>query len=314
MDGPIYTASEDYTPLTDQEINAFFDDLDTDNDGSITFQEMEAKLHKVHEEIAPQPQKHHLHHPARRDVERNLGHAGDGLHAFLCSLMPDCGSSMDREEFIRRVKGWEVPSQKQTDSQEQDDEDVACERCIPFRRRLRAYWAVHGPVICFMAFVIALQIAFGMWQMVEYIQKPLVRAALGWGVILAKAAAGVLYPTLFFMLLSMSRHFSTFLRRSYWISRFINWDLSQAFHIKMSLCGLFFASLHAIGHLTGTFRDGSKLGNQSDVERILGPDAVPRPYVKYVRSLPGWSGIVALGIFWIISLLSMPLIRRRSYE
>ena len=314
MDGPIQTASEDYIPLTDQEIQAFFEDVDTDKDGSITFDELEAKLHKVHEELAPEPQKHHLHHPSRRDVEKNLGHAGDGLHAFLCTLMPDCGSSLSREEFVQRVKSWKVPSQKQTDSKEQDDEDQARERRIPLRRRLRAYWAVHGPVIDFMAFVVALQLAFGLWQMVIYIRKPLVRAALGWGMILAKASAGVLYPTLFFMLLSMSRHFSTFLRRSYWISRFVNWDLSQAFHIKMSICGLFFASLHAIGHLTGTFLHGSKPAQQDDVRRLLGPDAVPRPYARYVRSLPGLSGIVALGLYWMISLLSMPFIRKRSYE
>ena len=314
MDGPIRTASEDYIPLTEQEIQSFFEDIDTDKDGSITFDELEAKLHKVHEELAPEPQKHHLHHPSRRDIEKNLGHAGDGLHAFLCTLMPDCGSSLSRQEFVRRVKSWEVPSQKQTDSKEQDDEDQARERRIPLRRRIRAYWAVHGPVISFMAFVVALQLALGIWQMVIYIRKPLVRAALGWGVVLAKASAGVLYPTLFFMLLSMSRHFSTFLRRSYWISRFVNWDLSQAFHIKMSICGLFFASLHAIGHLTGTFLYGSRPAQQDDVERILGPDAVPRPYARYVRSLPGWSGIVALGLFWIISLLSMPLVRKRSYE
>lgn len=48
---------------------------------------------------------------------------------------------------------------------------------------------------------------------------------------------------------------------------------------------------------------------------ILGPDAVPRPYVAYVRSLPGWTGIVALGLFWTISLLSMPYVRKNlSYE
>ena len=180
MDGPIRTAGEDYKPLTDQEINAFFEDIDTDKDGSITFHELEAKLHKVHEELAPEPQKHHLHHPSRRDLEKNVGHAGDGIHAFLCSIMPDCGSSFSREEFVRRVKSWEVPSQKQTDSKEQADEDNAAERRLPFRRRLRAKWAVHGPVYCFMAFVVALQIAFGVWQMVEYIEKPLVRAALGW--------------------------------------------------------------------------------------------------------------------------------------
>lgn len=314
MNGPIRTANEDYKPLTDDEIKAFFEDIDTDKDGSITFDELEAKLHRVHEELAPEPQKHHLNHPARRDIEKDAGRAGDGIHAFLCALMPESGSSMNREEFTRRVKSWEVPSQKQTDSKEQHDEDLAAERKLPLRRRIRAKWAVHGPVYCFMAFVAALQITFGVWQMVEYIQKPLVRAAFGWGVICAKVSAGVLYPTLFFMLLSMSRHFATFLRRSYWISKFINWDLSQAFHIKMSICGLFFASLHAIGHLTGTFLDGSRPARQDAVETVLGADAVPRPYARYVRSLPGWSGVVSLGLFWIISLLSMPFIRKRSYE
>jgi hypothetical protein len=59
------------------------------------------------------------------------------------------------------------------------------------------------------------------------------------------------YPTMFFLVLSMSRYLSTFARKSYYFSRFINWDLSQSFHIKMSIVALFFASLHAIGHLTG---------------------------------------------------------------
>ena len=207
-----------------------------------------------------------------------------------------------------------VPSQQQIDAKGQDDDDAACERRIPLQRRIRAYWAVHGPVTCFMAFVVALQLGVGVWQMVIYIRNPLARAALGWGIILAKAAAGVLYPTLFFMLLSMSRHFATFLRRSYVISKFINWDLSQAFHIKMSIAGLFFASLHAIGHLSGSFLYGSRQAQQDDVAKILGPDAVPKPYIQYVRTLPGWSGITALALFWIISVLSMPFIRKGSYE
>ena len=314
MDGPIRTAQEDYVALTEQEINAFFDDIDTDKDDFVTFDELEAKLQKVHEELAPEPQKHHLHHPSRRDVEKGHGNAGDGLHTFLCSLLPDCQSSLSRKEFVARVDRWQVPSQKQTDSKEQDGEDAALGRRLPFRRRLRAYWAVHGPVYCFMAVVVALQIGMGVWQMVKYINSAPARAAFGWGVVVAKLSAGVLYPTLFFMLLSMSRHFATFLRRSYLISRFINWDFSQAFHITMSICGLFFASLHAIGHLTGTFLYGSRTSREGAVAAVLGPDAVPRPYVAYVRSLPGWTGIVSLGLFWTISLLSMPLVRKRSYE
>lgn len=314
MDGPITLAGEERVPLSEQEINAFFDDIDKDKDGHITFDELEKKLYEVHKELAPEPRKHHLLHPARRDAEKGLGHSRDGLHAFLCTLLPDCESRLSRKEFVARVDRWKVPSQEQTDSKEQDKQDASEERRMPFRRRLRAYWAVHGPVYCFMAFVVALQMAFGLWQMMIYIRNPAARAAFAWGVIVAKLSAGVLYPTLFFMLLSMSRHFSTFLRRSYWISRFINWDLSQSFHIKMSMCGLFFASLHAIGHLTGTFLYGSRRSREEAVAALLGPEAVPRPYSAYVASLPGWTGVTALGIFWMISLLSMPFVRKRSYE
>ena len=314
MEAPIRTAADDFKPLTGDEIDAFFEDIDKDKNGYVDFAELEAKLHQVHEELAPEPRTHHLHHASRRDLEKNEGQAGDGLHAFLQSVMPGCSDKVSKGDFVKHVKKWQVPSQNQTDSKEQDREDADREQKLPFRRRARAYWAVHGPVLLFMAFVVALQLAFGLWQMIIYIENPAARAALGWGVILAKASAGVLYLTFFFMLLSMSRHFSTWLRRSYTISRFVNWDLSRAFHIKMSIAGLFFASLHAIGHLTGTFLYGSRPAQQNAVARILGPDAVPRPYVAYVRSLPGWSGITALGLFWVISLLSMPFIRKRSYE
>ena len=112
----------------------------------------------------------------------------------------------------------------------------------------------------------------------------------------------------------MSRHFATFVRRSYFISKFINADFTQAFHAKMSCVGLFFASLHAIGHLTGTFLYGSRPAQQDDVAALLGPDAVPRPYSAYVESLPGWSGLTSIIMFWIIALRSMPYIRKKSYE
>ncbi|KAK5683408.1 hypothetical protein LTS10_004940 [Elasticomyces elasticus] len=216
MDQPIRVANDDLIPLTDDEINDFFDDLDKDKNGYITFDELEHKLKQVHDELAPEPQKHHLHHPARQDLEKNISHKGDGLHAFLLNLMPECESKLSRQDFVSRVQKWEVPSQRQTDSKESDAQDSAQGRKMSLRRRLRAYWAVHGLVYCFTAFVVALQLAFGLWQMIIYIRNPVARAAFGWGVVLAKASAGVLYPTLFFMLLSMSRRFSTWLRRSYY--------------------------------------------------------------------------------------------------
>ena len=139
MDEPIRTAKDDFVPLSDEEINAFFDDPDKDNVGYVTFEELEAKLHQVHDELAPEPLKHHLHHPERRDLEKNGSYAGDGLHQFLCSLLPECSSSLNREGFMQCVTRWRVPSQRQTDSKKQDSEDQACERRNPRRRRQRAY-------------------------------------------------------------------------------------------------------------------------------------------------------------------------------
>lgn len=306
--------SKNYKSLTDEEIEDFFKDLDRNNDGYVNFEELDKKLHEVHEEIAPQLQKHHILHPARRDAEKSIGDNGDGLHAFLCQLMPECGAKLSKEDFIRHVQTWNIPSQKQSDSKEADREAQEEEKKLPYRRRLRAYLAVHGPNIIFIAFVVAWMVAFGLWQMIIYIQNQPARRALGWGVILAKASAGVIYPTFVFMLLSMSRHLSTFLRRSWLISRVINWDLSQKFHIIMSIAGLFFATLHAIGHLTGSFLYGSRPAQQDDLAAYLGPEATPKRYVDFVRTLPGWSGLVSLGLFWLISLMSMPVVRKWNYE
>jgi len=239
----------------------------------------------------------------------------DGLHAFLCSLMPDCDhTAIPKDEFKQRVKSWNIPSQKQNSAEDEKEQMEDYKKNLTLYRKARAYWSLRGPRALFACFVGALILAFGLWQLMEYVNKPDVRAALGWGVIMAKGAAGTLYPILFFTLLSMSRWFGTACRRFYHLSRFIDWDRHQSFHIWMACLGLLFASLHAIGHLTGTFLYGSRPAQQDDVAAILGPDAVPRPYVRYVQSLPGWSGIVALGLFWTIALTSEPHVRKWSYE
>jgi predicted ferric reductase len=150
--------------------------------------------------------------------------------------------------------------------------------------------------------------------MIKYITQTRYRAAFGWGVVMAKTAAGALYPTMFFLILSMSRYFSTFLRRWYYISRFVNWDLSQKFHIVISCVALTLATLHAIGHLSGSFVFGSRPNREPAVAAIIGEDLVPRPYIDYVRSLPGFTGLTALGLFYLLALLSMPQVRRWNYE
>lgn len=303
---------DDFVPLSDDEINQFFDALDANKDGYVNFQELEAKLREVHEELAPEPKKHHLLHPERRDAEKGIDHKGDGLHKFLCHIMPECSAELNREEFIKHVKCWDVPSQK--GAKDAHKEDVEQEKRIPFRRRIRAYWAVHGPNIIFLAIVIAFIIAAGLWQCLIYVTNPGARAALGWGVIVAKLCAGIIYPVMGFMLLSMSRWLSTFLRRFWTISRYVNWDLSQKFHIYMSCVGLFFASLHAIGHLVGDFLYSTRPAQQDDLVAYFGPQILPQTYGDWIRSLPGWSGLTCIILFWIISLMSLPWVRKTSYE
>jgi len=253
-------------------------------------------------EPAPEPAEHNLHHENRTEKR----------HKFLQGFMGTNERQVSTTEFKKIVRSWQIPSMEQ--EKKQEDEQVNFVKRMSYARRLRAYWEVHGPEYGFLALVVAMQIAFGTWQLVKYLTTSPYRETFGWGVVLAKTSAGVLYPTLFFLVLSMCRWLSTALRRFYWISRFVNWDLSQEFHIKMSYVALAFASLHAIGHLTGSMLHASRPAQQDEVAAFLGPDAVPRPYVAWIRSLPGWTGLVSFGMFLVIGITSLPYVRKKSYE
>ena len=311
---------DDVTPLSDAEIKEFLDDLDHNSDGKISYEEIETKLDQVHDEIAPNPLPHHLNHDSKEDAAR---------HAFLKSLIGVESGSIPRAEMEARVKGWGIPSTKQASEGEGAEAEYL--RRFTVVRRLKSYWSVRGPEIVFIALVVSMMLAFGLWrksnalsvsyvthaeliELIKYITEPRYRAAFGWGVVVAKTSAGALYPTLFFLILSMSRFFSTFLRRWYYISRFVNWDLSQRFHMVISCVALGLATLHAIGHLSGSFVFGSRVNREPAVANVIGQDLVPRPYIDYVRSLPGFTGLTALGLFYVLAILSMPQVRRWNYE
>lgn len=289
--------------LTQKEIDDFVTQLDKDNDGCISYLELEQKLDHVYKELQPEARAHNLHHESRKDTQR---------HEFLRSMLGTDKDKISAEDFKATVKQWQIPSMEQDQKAEKEENDYL--NNISWPRKLRAMWEVEGPEYCFIAFVVSAQIALGVWQCLKYATGPQFQAAFGWGVALAKFSAGALYPTLFFLILSMSRWFQTFIRRFYYVSRFINSDKSQSFHIYISICALCLATLHAIGHLSGTFVFGSRQNRQPAVAALLGPDAVPRPYVVYIRAVPGWTGLTALGLFYVIGLLSMPRVRTKSYE
>jgi len=105
----------EYLPLNNKEISTYFGDIDIDKDGSVSFAELEGKLLQVLKELAPEPKKHHLNYPSRReDPEKNNSHSSDGLHALLCNIVPDCGAQINRDDFMQHVRKWEIPSQDQS--------------------------------------------------------------------------------------------------------------------------------------------------------------------------------------------------------
>ncbi|KAG9256278.1 FAD-binding domain-containing protein [Emericellopsis atlantica] len=310
-DHPIRSADK-ITYLSEDEISQFLDDLDRDGDGYINYAEVEHKLDQAHDELVPKPAAHNIfasRRPAKDDKE-GLDGTNKARHAFLRQIMG--GQDTDkipRDEFAQLMRDWKIPSLQQAKKEEEDEKGYF--RKLPSWRKVRAYWAVHGPEIVFLGLVVAMQLAFAVWQLVKYLTTPPYTAGFGWGVVLAKTSAGALYPTFFFLLLSMSRYFSTLLRRSYLVSRFLNWDLSQDFHIRISCVTIVLASVHAVGHLAGSFRYGSMDSRQDAVEAVLGRRM---HYIDFVRTLPGVTGLTALGLMYVLSLLSIPPVRRWNYE
>lgn len=290
-------------PLNDDEIKQFLDDLDHNNDGTIAYDEIEAKLDAVADEVQPDAGRYNdqEHHRLVKDQR----------HQFLRSIIGSDAKRIPRDEFAKRVREWRIPSLQQEKDEEKSDADYLHK--MGLGRRLRSYWAVHGPTIMFMIVVVGMMIAFGVWQLVKYL-GPAYRGALGWGVVVAKTCAGILYPTLFFLLLSMSRYLSTLLRRSYRVSRVINWDLSQEFHIYMAIWATFLGSLHGLAHLAGDFVWIGNAYRPRPLDDLLGADRSLRTYRDLIKSLPGITGIIALFCFYVIGCLSTPWVRRKNYE
>lgn len=289
--------------LSEKEIDGFVAQLDKDNDGCISYQELEQKLDHVYKELQSEAKPHNLHHSTRKETQR---------HEFLRSMLGTTKDKIPAADFKRIIASWQIPSMEQDKQIEKEEAEYL--NNISWPRKLKAIWQVDGPQYCFIALVISAQVALGVWQCIKYATGSQYQAAFGWGVAMAKFNAGALYPTLFFLLLSMSRWFQIYIRKSYHVSRFINPDKSQSFHIYISCCAVVLATLHAIGHLSGTFVFGSRANRQDAVAALLGPHAVPRPYVEFIRSIPGWTGLTALGTLYVIGLLSMPYVRSKFYE
>lgn len=308
---PSQRQSKALAVLDQSQIEKFYHEIDKDNVGFVTLDQLADKLETVIDELtstsstlAKLPSDERLYGTV--DVERDA--SGNQLQHFIESLFPDATSNIPKADFIAKVTSWNILCPTINTS--------AAIRPRIFDR-IRALWEVEGPRIAFITFIIALQVGFGLWQMIKYIQSPTIREAFGWGVILSKTAAGAIYPTLFFLLLSMSRYFATLIRRFKPLPRILNWDRSQNTHVWLGFVGLGLATLHGIGYYTGSFVHGSRSSSRVALEKVFTRHNLsdpPRSYAQFVKELPGWSGTTALGLYWIIALLSIPRVRAWSWE
>jgi hypothetical protein len=180
--------------LSEKEITDFTQELDKDADGCISYSEIEQKLDVVSHELDPVPKEHHLHHESNGDHER---------HVFLRGIMASEKDSIPANQFAQTVKFWDIPSLKQTKDSEEEEEKSYMKNW-KLARKLRAHWEVDRPQYMFLALVISMQLAFGIWQLVKYLTEMQYRYALfiatqrpaqanmvidmpsGWGVVLAR--------------------------------------------------------------------------------------------------------------------------------
>ncbi|ATY66932.1 Dual oxidase 2 [Cordyceps militaris] len=287
-------------PLSDDEINEFVDFFDTSAPaGGILCSALEQRLEQTRRELARPAAAAADDARARRDAFRNMLGAAT------------TGPVVSRDYLVARIRSWRIPSLVQAQRQERQ-QDGAFQRRGALRL-LRAYWAVHGYEVVFLSFVVATMVAAATAEVVRY-DAGRYTAAFGYGVVVAKGCTGALYPTFFFMTLSMSRYFATMLRRSSYVVRFLNLDLSRRFHIYISCFGLLLATIHAGSHLIGTFSEGSDPENEEAVTRVIEKKLPGLYYVDYIGSRAGVTGLAALSLFYIVAILSVPSIRRWHYN
>jgi hypothetical protein len=206
---PNIVSKASFKPLSDVEIRSFIEELDTNKDGFVTFEELTTAFEDVQAEIVTQSATRLQGHVEREsvrlgtiDLERGKEETNPEqyeIQNYLRSLLPGSGSLLSTDELMEHIKSWNIPSQNQNCAEDQDLEINQYHQKLSVGRRARAYWAINGPKKLFRCLVIILQLTFGLWQLVTYVNRPKDRAAFGWGILVAKGSAGVLYPTMFFM-------------------------------------------------------------------------------------------------------------------
>ncbi|KEF52972.1 uncharacterized protein A1O9_10879 [Exophiala aquamarina CBS 119918] len=178
---------------------------------------------------------------------------------------------------------------------------------------ITTHWRLYAWNYAFSAAVLSLQLGFGAWQCYKYSTNEAVREAFGWGVPVAKFGAGALYPTIFFLVLSMSRWLAT-ICRYVGGQRYLNWDRNRYFHIRMAVMALVLSLLHTCGHIMGTIPSAVQPEHRQAVTELIGTKIKHVDWTGILLSRPGWTGAGALLIFMIIGTCSVPPVRKKWFE
>lgn len=144
--------------LSEDEIDEFIRDLDKNDTGYIDYDLLESKLDEAHEELAS-------------DLKAFQSRDYDQRHAFLRSVMGTGETRIPRQDFSNTVRDWNVPSLINPETQAEAYHEHYMES-LPWSRRFWAYWSVQGREVLFIALVVSMQVAFGVWQLVDYLTKP----------------------------------------------------------------------------------------------------------------------------------------------
>ncbi|KAL9084320.1 MAG: hypothetical protein Q9159_005279 [Coniocarpon cinnabarinum] len=300
------------TCLSENEIRDLFYELEDADTNLVTYANVKAKFEAILSASSDGPGI--TDRIARRATRRPsvVQHTNPKTICILNEFYPKHKNPLNEADFTTLVASWNIPSK--SNSTAKNDADETIQKRVSLLRQVKAFLSLEARQMLFIAFVIALQVAFGVYQLVMFLHNRPARHALGWGVVVAKTFAGPIYPTIFLMILSMSRWLATLCRKIPGMGRVINWDLHRGFHIYMCCSCLVFSTIHGIAHMSGDFVWGSRPSHQLAVVAFWGKQWYHTTYTKYLSLLPGWSGILALAIFWLIFFLSLPKVRNWNFE
>lgn len=276
---------------TSGDVNSFFDIVDISRKGWVSREAMRNALL-------------HLNWKRTNDAEEkcaeNARERDAGVQIAVDRFIEPFASRIWREDFVRAL----------SDGPKDGEHIKPLE--APILRRTQAVLSLYGPLLLVVVLILMIQIGCAAWQALGILKVDNAYEVFGYGVIVAKAFAGALYPTVAILLMSSSRRAQTLLRHTSVVKRLPLWDLGNFIHAWMASSALCFGTCHAFAHILGTFRHGSRVLSQQPVPTILGGQVWS--YSQFICCVSGATGMALLLFFWTVALTALPAVRKNHFQ